>query len=536
MFIRGIDFARTNVIVGSDNEAVNPANTQNFKPRGELVARVVGLVGAEATLEVANQRVIVESHIPLNLGDKLWVRVYEGSGGQLRLAVLASGPEDGILPQVADADVDTLLRELGLPADERTRHAARALLARDGTIDKPALARLLADLRQFPTVTAREAGAAALLQKAGTPVTPQAMATILSRAEPHASPQLASRLTALVPALEGARRQLPATSPKATLVDELLRVLTGLPLDEKATAPKVTAALREWMHRLQPPEARAGQARAGASPEGALHKTLSPLPGAPPLPGEAAKALNRLAMPENMQAEAADDALPKQPSGKGEGAAQAPSSEPAKLLGERASRVPASQNVAPRMGITGETQAPGKADLASLLERVSQALGSEHKGLGKLVKEAVAELRYTQLVNGPPPPGAEKPELLVPLLVPQLFREDPEGRLQVFHKPKQAGEAIDPNNVRLVFVLNTEHLGTVQADLTIKEGVVDLVVGVPEIDDRQFLARHLQELTGAIQQLGFPIGRFDTRVAKGQPPKVRQEEGLEEIVRFDRRV
>jgi hypothetical protein len=149
----------------------------------------------------------------------------------------------------------------------------------------------------------------------------------------------------------------------------------------------------------------------------------------------------------------------------------------------------------------------------------------------------VAELRYAQLANAPTPQGnGTGLEFLIPLLVPQLNAEHPEGRIQVFHKPAQKGEPIDPNNVRLVFVLETEHLHTVQADVTIKDGVIDLQLGVPDAENQKFLAGHLDELEAAITKQGWETGRFNARVAKASPPKVRQEEGLTDIVRFDRRV
>ena len=127
-------------------------------------------------------------------------------------------------------------------------------------------------------------------------------------------------------------------------------------------------------------------------------------------------------------------------------------------------------------------------------------------------------------------------EFLIPLLVPQLSREHPEGRIQVFHKPARAGDPIDPDNVRLVFVLETTPLSTVQADVTIKDGVVDFTLGVPDDENREFLTGHLGELESAIASHGWETGRFGARLARALPPRVRQEEGLSEIVRFDRRV
>jgi hypothetical protein len=550
MFIRGIDFARHNVIVG--NEAEHPVPQSQLRtPQqgGELVARVLSAAGSEATLDIIGQRVVVQTHVALNIGDKLFVKVSEGANNALRLSILASEPENGN-PLVADSELDTLLRELGLPVDEKTRNAARALLARDGTIDKPAMQTLLADMRKLPGATAKEAGAAALLGKANVPVNPATVAVVTNRLDPQAPPQLAARLAPLKGALEGLKRQLPVTSATQSVVSDLLDLLSGIPLDEKATPEKVEQGLKKWLQALDPKEARAARAELKAAPEASeqdapLHKSLGTAEPALPAAGrtavaDALKNLGRLATPE-MQSQVSEETPAKDPRlGTRDSGPATPSQEgpqAPKQGMERADRVPPSQHFVNRMGISTKVPEPGKADLASMLERLTQALGPEHKGLKELVREAAAEVRYTQLVNNASPATqAERNEFLVPLLVPQLSPDQPEGRIQVFHRQAKKGDPIDPDNVRLVFVLNTDHLGTVQADVAIKDGIIDLTVGVPDTEDRNFLSEHVAELEGAIAKLGWDTGRFGTRLAKGPPPKVRQEEGLQEVVRFDRRV
>jgi flagellar hook-length control protein FliK len=168
------------------------------------------------------------------------------------------------------------------------------------------------------------------------------------------------------------------------------------------------------------------------------------------------------------------------------------------------------------------------------LERLGKDLGVEHKPLGHALREAVAELRYTQLANGPD--RTPDQQFLVPLLVPQLSQDNPEGKLQVYQRAAKKGEPIDPNNVRFVFVLDTEHMATVQADMSIKDGQIDLQIGVPDAEDRAFLAQHLDQLKDAIADQGWETGRFAARQARGLPPRLKQEEGLTEVVRFDKRV
>ncbi|HEY9722507.1 MAG TPA: hypothetical protein V6D47_10850, partial [Oscillatoriaceae cyanobacterium] len=457
-----------------------------------------------------------------------------------------------------EANVDDMLRDLNLPTDARTRAAAYALIARDGTLDQQDLNRLVSDLRQFPDVSQRQAGAAALLQKAQAPVNPGTVSTMLDRANPEAPPQLGQRLMALAPALQQLKRQV--RGPAAAMVDELAGLLKGLPLDERTQPGQVSQALKQWLTKLQPdqpaqsPQAPAPQAttaRAPVNPQSAapppaanapegnttgpslvLNDANTPATLSPTGPQASAGAI-AAALSAEAEALPLPEPSPEPPApSAAQASVQAP--VPAKQALAR-DRVPASQHALANTGISRVAQ-PSR-DLASLLTRLDQNVGAEHKEIHKLLKEAIAEVRYTQLTNAQPSQSTPEPqEFYVPLLLPQLSPDQPEGRLQVYYKPSRPNEPIDPSNTRLVLVLDTEHLGTVQTDVTIKDGTVDLNLGVPDGADRNFLAEHLQELEKAIASIGWPTGRFAAHIAKKPPPKTHQQEGLSDIVRFDRRV
>lgn len=498
MYIRGVDFSRANVIVGTDAEAPVPTSGGNpqLQARNVVEARVITAAGGEATLDIGGQRVVVETHVALNAGDKLFVKVQEQAGGKLRLSVLQSAPESGLGPALADDAVDELLRDLGVPQDPRTRQLARALLARDGALDKPQLQALVRDMRPFQQVGAREAAAAALLQKAGAPITPGTVAIAATRANPEAPPDVGAKLAALRPALEALARQGGrAGAGAAALATELSGLLGGLPLGDRADAPRVAAALRAWIDKLTPAPAKV---------------------------------------------KAAQEAARSQAAGETSAAPDAPS-EAAERAMERVMGVRPSPHFPTRVGIThGASSGPAAPELASQLERLAKALGGEHAGLKQQIGEAVAELRYLQLSNTPAPLAAGASplatEFLIPLLTPQLGGANPETPVHVRQKPRQPGEPVDPDNVQLDLLLETEHLATVQAALTVKEGVVSLALGVADPEDRAFIEAHLDDLKDAIAGLGYETGRFGARQARALPPRVRQAEGLEEVVRFDRRV
>ncbi len=501
MYIRGVDFSRANVIVGTDAEAPVPTTGGNaqLQARNVIEARVIAAAGGEATLDIGGQRVVVETHVTLNAGDKLFVRVQENTGGQIRLAVLQSAPESGLGAPLADDAVDDLLRELGVPQDARTRTVARALVARDGTLDKAQLQTLLRDLKPFQQVGAREAAAAALLQKAGAPVSAGTVAIAAARANPEAPPDVGAKLAALRPALEAIAR--PTGSPTRAgavgqaIASELTTLLAGLPLGDHADAPRVAAALRAWIDKLTPASAKAKAAQVAEKDQAVEETPTSPDP--PPEAGERAM--------------------------------------------ERVRGVRPSPHFPARVGIThGASSGSSAPDLASQLERLAKALGGEHAGLKRQIGEAVAEVRYLQLSNTQAPQGAGAPslatEFLIPLLTPQLGGANPETPVQIHQKPRKPGEPVDPDNIQFEFVLETEHLATVQADLTVKDGVVSLALGVADPEDRVFIEARIDELRDAINGLGYETGRFGARQARALPPRVRQAEGLEEVVRFDRRI
>lgn len=494
MYIRGVDFSRGNIIMGTDAEAPVPSTGGNpqLAARNVVEAKVIAAAGGEATIELAGQRVVVQSHVALNAGDKLFVRVQENAGGQIRLSVLQSAPESGKGPPLADDAVDDLLRDLGVPQDARTRQLARALVARDGTLDKGQLQALVRDMKPFSQVGPREAAAAALLQKAGAPITAGTVAIAAARANPEAPPELGAKLDALRPALQAVARQ---GGPAAAMAAELGTLLAGLPLGDRADPARVAAALRTWIDKLTPAPAKAKAAQAAEASLAADGKD-----GAP-------------------------DALP----------------EAGERAMERVRGVRTSPHFPARVGINNVSPSASPArDLASQLEGLAKALGGQHPGLKQQIGEAVAEVRYLQLSNTPTPQGAGAStlpaEFLIPLLTPQLGGASPETPVAIHQPPRKPGEPVDPDNAQLTFVLETEHLATVQADLTVKDGVVSLALGVADPEDRAFLAARLDELQDAIAGLGFETGRFGARQARALPPRVRQAEGLEEVVRFDRRV
>lgn len=550
MYIRGVDFSRANIIVGTDAEAPVPASGggNKLQARDVVQARVIAAAGGEATLDIGGERVVVETHVSLNAGDKLFVRVNEGASGAIRLSILTSEPDgDGL--KLSGETLDGLLRELGLPTNERTRNAARAVLARDGTLDPVAVKNLAADLRKLPGAGPREAGIAALLQKAGVPVSREAVALLAARAEPMAPPQLATRLDAVRPAVEQLARQ---GGRNAALATEVASALKGLPLDDRGAAGPVAAALKDWIDKLTPAGARRSAPAAPRADGSARPAPAASQPPATPtaelaraaigndaldlarLTGADLKAAADTQAKPAQTAQARVDAAEKQGKQGVAGAApEADNREPVRVQG-----VHASPHSVGRVGINNAAPpAPAAPELALQLDRLAKSLGGEHQGLKQKLGEAVAEVRYLQLTNGPTPTGAggvSTPEFLIPLLLPASLAD--QARIQIQQRARKPGEPVDPDNLQMQVVVDTEHLQTVQAELVIRDGVVHVTLGVPEAADRDFLSQHLDELKDAIARQGFEAGRLGARQAKGLPPRTRQAEGLGEVVRFDRRI
>lgn len=588
MQIRGIDFARHTVVVSSGDAEPGPSALPgaNQGRAGELLARVVGLVGGEATLELNGQRIVVQTHVPLALGERLFLKAEEGADGQIRLSIQgrqagADGAEmatkAGSVAAAPEEALMALLDELGLPSDLKGQNLARALIARDGTLDTQAMRRLLVDLRGQAKVGPQEAGAAALLQKAEVAVNAQSMAMMMQRPQPDGGAQLGPALQKLQSQLQAYLRQGPSPGPAKALAQELTGTLKGLPLALPAQAERVAEGLRQWLGRLDPMPR-------GASPV-AQAKAVGLM--APPAGGATAAAQGQAA-PQGAKGEAPSAALGQALAGEGDGPAaaalpkateallaKAAAANPGLLLplpegaeedpgpellarllakvegrpgqpeGEEAAKAQAAQAKA----AGGEDATAGRRparesvpELGKQLESLAKALGEQAPApLRQALREAVAELRYTQLVNQvpvPPPQGMQMTPVayLVPLVAPQLNPEQPIAQLQVHHKPKKPGDPIDPNNLRLLIALPTEHLDTVHIEVVVKDGVVDLNLGLDRHEDRAMVSQRLPELQAAVAQLGWPIGRFAAKTIQPQAP-LRQELNLAgELHHVDRRV
>jgi hypothetical protein len=254
MFIRGIDPSRRNVIVGGGGaEGASPLGAlQELQRRDMLVARVLSVVGSEATLDVEGRRLVVESHVTLTAGDKLYVRVQEAPGRGLKLSLLANEPADGRSPELADAAVDDLLMALGVPVSERTRAAARALSARDGALTRASLQAFFDALQSFPRLGARAYGQAALLHKLGVPLSASSLALMESRAQPEAGVQLLGQFRSLAKTLDVLRRGESLRGAQLSLLDEVLSILGGIPLEAGAKPVAVGSALARWVRKLWP--------------------------------------------------------------------------------------------------------------------------------------------------------------------------------------------------------------------------------------------------------------------------------------------
>ncbi|MEB3198126.1 MAG: flagellar hook-length control protein FliK [Candidatus Sericytochromatia bacterium] len=504
MFIRGIDFSRHSVVVGSQAEQPTPTTTNpNTLQNNQVVeARVIAAAGGEATLDIAGERVVAEAHTALNVGDKLFVRVEMLKDGMIRLAIQASAPQDGHTPKLPEAAIDTFLREAGLPVDDRSRLVARILIARDGSLDRASALRLLAALRPFEQAGPRETAAAALLQRAGVALTPPTIALLAAREMPEAPPRLGAILRDLLPAV--AARAAAPRAPEAEAARALLVLLRGSA--PSAPVSEFRKNFEAWIKALVPQvyPFRAGD---GGKAEPARPEVR------PAAAGAAATASDAVAEPSVSEVER-------------------PPAAPV--------RVPASQSGAPVPTHT-ETRAGGPAprvpDLASLLEGLARALGPEHKGLKQRLNEAVAEVRYIQLMHtaAPTPSQPEQP-LALPLWLPQLGGQQGESELQV-HARAQENARPEPSDVsRLVFVLDTEHLGTVQADLALSDGVLNLSLGLADQADRLFVEQQLEEFKAAIARLGLSPGRVGTRLARSLPPGSPRVAGLGDVLQFDRKV
>lgn len=492
MFDRHVELGSFSVLLGASSEATQRLQSLaklSERARRMLEARVLETRGTNATLEVEGHRIQAKTHVPLNAGDRLWLRVEQQSDGTIRLAIQASGPDVGASQRLAQSALDDQLREQGLPVDDKMRLIARALIARDGLLRRQDAVRLSAALGGFSKVSAQEVGAAVMLQRVGVPLTAASIVQVALRSDATAPLRVGAVLDALLPEVQAmAVRSRGAT---ATLAQQVLTALEDFSrLDEHSAAER---ALKTWVDGLTPP-------------------------GAPARGSQLARAVS------------SDE---RSPPGVASGDSLA-----SKQDGEALPGVLASQPYAPsgRINYVNPLVRQGP-DLAGLLSGLVRLIGSEQSALKQQLNEAVAEIRTLQLSHSSSPsPATPEEGVHVPLFLSGAGVTQHVSGFQVHPSLGEAQESETSPSRRYTLLLETEFLGVFQADIRVAEGVISLSLGLSEPAVRDFVEQHADELRDALQRKGVRIGQVATRTVRAVPrdPAVNPARG--DAVQFDRRI
>lgn len=132
--------------------------------------RVIAVQGRRATIDLGGRQISAETQAPLAPGDQVVLRVRDATADVLRMQVLER-VSPGALRTLSGAELQAILRGLGLEPSPTLDGLARAFMALGVPLDPKALADLAARLAELGQTGPAHLRAAALLQQLGLPVT-----------------------------------------------------------------------------------------------------------------------------------------------------------------------------------------------------------------------------------------------------------------------------------------------------------------------------------------------------------------------------
>jgi 3',5'-cyclic AMP phosphodiesterase CpdA len=257
--INQIDFSRHQVILTPEQ---NDSNLNTLKSgtggttqqnKDTLIATVIALSGSEATLELNGLRVVVETHIPLNVGDKLSLKPQLAQDGIIRLSL--QSVESNVLPNpiVSDLDLTLILESWGVKTTPRDLFIAKALVTRDGTLNENSFKALKNQLAALPALDQQLASAGAILEKLALPVRESLLPLGLYKTIPQTSNPANKPIALPAEHLQKLLTQTPLLSSPNTSPELARHLKTVLSLLQDLSAePQVDKQLSNWVKHLTP--------------------------------------------------------------------------------------------------------------------------------------------------------------------------------------------------------------------------------------------------------------------------------------------
>ncbi len=97
--------------------------------------------------------------------------------------------------------------------------------------------------------------------------------------------------------------------------------------------------------------------------------------------------------------------------------------------------------------------------------------------------------------------------------------------LRVFYAEQDGERKIDPENVRLVMRLDLTHLGKVEVDLRIANGIVDCRIDVDDEAQRALFNAGSDDLKAGLEGSGYQVRKLGCEVRPAQSEEGGSEEG-----------
>lgn len=512
--------------------------TSSLKENQKITVKVAAISGDRVVLNYGGKAIFAKSTVPLQVGSTLNVEVRQLRQEQITLSVLSS--QSPSVPITAESSFEELLSlirvkntnfskdlikgmmETGIPINEGEVREAAALASQVGENPLTTKGLLFMLQNELPMTTpvlnrvlaflgARENGSSPLGDLTA------ALHNFLAEVEAHNGGEIKTQLTALLENLEGM-----ANISKDSLLKNVSMLIQSATTGTEAKLLAVAQSEMEFFGHLESLLENGEYSPALKDTLQVIEKEIAAfLKGKEDVPNLEEHILNRL---NTLNSEDKSKFL------------QLFQNDPAlKDLLKRAGELTTlHRNLADIINELNPKIAAVNSNINSLMQ--SQLPAPSLSSLSSALQQAVLHKDGEQLVNLGLSQEPEQPQVVVSIPINHLPGQ-PGGELRIYSRPGSSGKPINPRDVTLGFVLNTENMGKLSVLLTVKEEDINGHLSVERGELRPFLEDNLHILVDQLQSLSYKVKHLTVKVGEvSLPPIVAKNMELDGLTKIDIRV
>lgn len=520
--------------------ADNPQLQSSLKENQRLTVKVVAVSGDKVVLNIGGKAVFAKTNIPLQVGATLTVEVRQSQEFPITLSLLASQ-----LP-AASVNAEALLGDLLSMMGQRTTPLAKGLikelLEAGVPLDENKLRDALSMISSIKDEPLAIKGATFVMQH-DLPINPSILKRVMAYLSARENMGNENPVSALVKAIHNflfemqtvmSDNDISVTSEKLKInLNNLLKQLNiTTDSDSQVLMPQLSQIIQEAGTSLE------AKLLAVAKAEITFFSLMEDLIENSNLPQELQKKL-RILEEEFASILKSGDKLPDIRSIVTNNVAK--QNIPEKILQTLMKQSDELTILHRDLATLTNEFRPTLSSLTSQFHGVLQTQApplhaSSVSQLHNALQSALIHAEGEQLVNLALSSHPDQPQIIVSLPIGYPPGELP-GELRIYSRPGKTENPINPKDVTIGFVLNTENMGKLSILLDIKDNNINGQLSVGREEIYKFIENHVYILRDKLKALAYDVGNLAVKI--GEPdllPIVVKNVDLKEITKIDIRV